>query len=72
MADSFDRRRVLWLVEAARALLVGALAAAVAASMVTIPLLALVAFLLGCGQTLYSGAWAGMVPAVTLTPTWPL
>ncbi|MFE2937035.1 MFS transporter [Streptomyces sp. NPDC059278] len=64
LADRFDRRRILWLVDAARALLVGALASAVASGTVTIPLLALVAFLLGSGQTLYSGAWAGMVPAL--------
>ncbi|MGW4893873.1 MFS transporter [Kitasatospora sp. NPDC004240] len=64
LADRFDRRRILWLVDASRALLVGALAAAMAADMVTITLLALVAFLLGCGRTLYSGAWAGMVPAL--------
>ncbi|WP_392673705.1 MFS transporter [Streptomyces sp. LN785] len=47
LADRFDRRRILWLVDASRALLVGALAATVAAGMVTIPLLALVAFLPG-------------------------
>lgn len=64
LADHFDRRRILWLVDAVRALLIGALAVAVAAGAVTIPLLVLVAFLLGCGQTLYSGAWAGMVPAL--------
>ncbi|MFJ5219345.1 MFS transporter [Streptomyces sp. NPDC088354] len=64
LADRFDRRRILWLVDAARALLVGMLAVAVAAGIVAIPLLTLVAFLLGCGQTLYSGAWAGMVPAL--------
>ncbi|MFI6585304.1 MFS transporter [Embleya sp. NPDC050493] len=64
LADRLDRRRILWLVDAARALLVAALAAAVAGGMATIVLLTVVAFLLGCGQTLYSGAWSGMVPAL--------
>lgn len=64
LADRFDRRRILWFADAARALLVGALALATAAGAVTIALLAAVAFLLGCGQTLYSGGWAGMVPAL--------
>ncbi|MYS84980.1 MFS transporter [Streptomyces sp. SID5474] len=66
LADRLDRRRILWLVDAARAVLVGALAAAVAGGVVTITLLAVVAFLLGCGRTLYSGAWSGMVPALVV------
>jgi MFS family permease len=64
LADRFDRRRILWVVDAVRALVVGALAAAAAVHAMTIPLLAVVGFLLGLGQTLYNGAWSGMVPAL--------
>jgi MFS family permease len=64
LADRVDRRRILWLVDAVRALTVGALAVAVATHSVTIHLLAGVAFLLGLGQTLYNGAWSGMVPTL--------
>ncbi|MFE9024346.1 MFS transporter [Streptomyces sp. NPDC007808] len=68
LADRFDRRRILWVVDAVRALVVGALAVAAAAHAMTIPLLAVVGFLLGLGQTLYNGAWSGMVPAL-VAPT---
>lgn len=66
LADRVDRRVVLWTVDAVRALLVGGFACAVAAGggLVTVPLLCGVGFLLGCGQTLYNGAWSGMVPAL--------
>ncbi|MEW2521343.1 MFS transporter [Actinacidiphila alni] len=64
LADRVDRRRVLWMVDAVRAAVVGVLALAVAAHAVSVPLLAVAGFLLGCGQTLYNGAWAGMVPAL--------
>jgi len=64
LADRFDRRRILWTVDAARTVIVGALALAVATGAVTIPLLAAAGFLLGCGQTLYNGGWSGMVPAL--------
>lgn len=64
LADRFDRRRILWTVDAARTVVVGALALVVATGAVSIPLLATAGFLLGCGQTLYNGGWAGMVPAL--------
>lgn len=64
IADRVDRYRMLWGVDAARAVLVGALAVAVASHAMTIAGLAGVAFLLGLGQTLYNGAWAGIVPGL--------
>ncbi|WP_433889279.1 MFS transporter [Streptomyces sp. CA-111067] len=64
LADRIDRRRMLWTVDALRALVVGALAVAVGTGAATIPLLAAGGFLLGCGQTLYNGGWSGMVPAL--------
>ncbi|MEV6162769.1 MFS transporter [Streptomyces sp. NPDC052052] len=68
LADRVDRRRILWLVDAVRALTIGALAVAVADHSVTIHLLVGVGFLLGLGQTLYNGAWSGMVPTL-VAPT---
>jgi MFS family permease len=68
LADRFDRRRILWTVDAARTVIVGALAIAVATGAVTIPLLAGAGFLLGCGQTLYNGGWSGMVPTLVEPP----
>lgn len=64
LADRVDRRRLLWTVDACRAVLVAGFAAAVACGIAGIPLIALVGFLLGCGQTLYNAGWAGVVPAV--------
>lgn len=64
LADRFDRRRILWLVDAVRAVTVGALAVAVAAGAMTVLLLAGIGFLLGLGQTLYNGAWSGIVPTL--------
>ncbi len=64
LADRVDRRRLLWTVDAVRAVLAAGFALAVAAGAVSIWLLALVGFLLGCGQTLYNGGWAGVVPTV--------
>jgi MFS family permease len=72
LADRFDRRRILWVVDAVRALVVGALAAAAAVHAMTIPLLAVVGFLLGLGQTLYNGAWSGMVPALVAPAPTPV
>ena len=64
VGDRFDRRRIMWTVDAARTVVVGGLVVAVAADAVSIPLLVAVALLLGAGQTLYNGGWSGMVPAL--------
>jgi MFS family permease len=64
LVDRLDRRRVMWTVDAARALVVGALTAAVLAGWVSIPLLALAGFLVGTGQTLFENAAQAMVVAV--------
>lgn len=64
LADRFDRRRILSLVDAARAIVTAALVLATMADALSVPLLAGVAFLLGCGQTLYNGAWSGLVPSI--------
>jgi MFS family permease len=64
LVDRLDRRRVMWTVDAARALVVGALTAAVLAGWVSIPLLAVAGFLVGAGQTLFENAAQAMVVAV--------
>ncbi|GAA1990147.1 hypothetical protein GCM10009738_82920 [Kitasatospora viridis] len=63
-ADRVDRRRLLATVDLLRTLLAGGFALAVALHAVNVPLLALVGFLLGCGQTCYSAGWTGAVPSV--------
>ena len=64
LVDRLDRRRVMWTVDAARALVVGALTVAVLAGWASIPLLALAGFLVGAGQTLFENAAQAMVVAV--------
>jgi MFS family permease len=64
LVDRLDRRRVMWTVDATRALVVGALTAAVLAGWVSIPLLAVAGFLVGAGQTLFENAAQAMVVAV--------
>ncbi|MEU5189110.1 MFS transporter [Streptomyces klenkii] len=68
LADRLDRRRVLWTVDFARALVAGALAASIASGRPSVPLLAAAGFLLCCGQTLYTGAWSAVVPAIVAEP----
>ena len=64
LVDRLDRRRVMWTVDAARALAVGALTVAVLAGWASIPLLAVAGFLVGAGQTLFENAAQAMVVAV--------
>ncbi|MFJ8435937.1 MFS transporter [Kitasatospora sp. NPDC094019] len=64
LADRMDRRRLLFLVDMLRAVLVGGLVLAMAVGAVSVPLLAVVGFLLGCGQTFYNAGWVGAVPSV--------
>ena len=64
LVDRLDRRRVMWTVDTARALVVAALTAAVLAGWAGIPLLAVAGFLVGTGQTLFENAAQAMVVAV--------
>lgn len=64
LADRWDRRRVMWTVDAARFAIVGALGVAVWAGWASIPLLASVAFVLGAGQTLFESAAQSFIPAL--------
>jgi len=64
LVDRLDRRRVMTAVDAARALVVGALTVAVLAGWASIPLLAVAGFLVGAGQTLVENAAQAMVVAV--------
>lgn len=64
LSDRIDRRRLIVVVDLARALLVGVLAAAIATDTVSLALLYCVLFTLGIGETLADTAAAGRLPAV--------
>ena len=64
LVDRWDRRRVLWLVDAYRCLVVGALAVAVIAGWASIPALAIAGFLLAAGGTLFNPASMSVLPAI--------
>ena len=62
LADRFDRRRILCVVDGLRAIAMGVLTMLAVADALSVPVLAASAFLLGCGQTFFNGAWVGLVP----------
>ncbi|MFK3984246.1 MFS transporter [Micromonospora sp. NPDC050397] len=64
LADRLDRRGVLWFVDLARAAIMVGVAVLAVFHALSVPVLAGVAFLLGCGHTLYSGSWSGLVPSL--------
>jgi hypothetical protein len=64
MVDRWDRRRVLWLADAHRSLVVAALAGAILAGWASIPLLGAAGFLLSIGGTLFNPAAMSIVPAI--------
>jgi len=64
VVDRVDRKRVMWMVDTGRALAVTALAAAVLLEATSIPLLVIVAFVLGTGETLFDNAAQSLMPSV--------
>lgn len=64
LLDRWDRRRVMWVVDAARFAVVGGLAVAVLLGASSVPLLAAVGFLLGTGQTLVDTGARSILPAL--------
>jgi MFS family permease len=64
LLDRWDRRRVMWTVDAARFAIVGGLAVAVLMDRASIALLAAVGFLLGTGQTLVDTGAHSILPAL--------
>jgi MFS family permease len=64
LADRLDRRRTMVLVDAGRVVLMGGLALAVLGNVATIWLLYLVAFVLGCFETMFDTAASSMLPNV--------
>lgn len=67
LADRLDRRRTMILVDAARVVLLGGLTVAVLADAATIWLLYIVAFVLGCLETMFDTAANSMLPDVVGT-----
>ncbi len=64
LVDRWDRRRMMWTVDACRFVVVGALGVAVLAGWASIPLLVAIGFLLGTGQTLFDNAAQSLIPAL--------
>jgi MFS family permease len=64
LLDRWDRRRVMWTVDAARFAVVGGLAVAVLLGEASIVLLGIVGFLLGTGQTLVDTGSHSILPAL--------
>ena len=69
LADRLDRRRTMTLVDLGRALLIGGLAAVVAAGLEELWLLYVVAFGLGVGETLFDTAAQSILPNVVDDPS---
>jgi MFS family permease len=64
LADRLDRRRTMVLVDAGRAILLAGLTIAVLTNVATIWLLYVVAFVLGCFETMFDTAASSMLPNV--------
>jgi MFS family permease len=64
LLDRWDRRRVMWTVDAGRFAVVGGLAVAVLGGQASIALLAAVGFLLGTGQTLVDTGAHSILPTL--------
>jgi MFS family permease len=64
LADRLDRRRTMVLVDAGRVVLLGGLTIAILAQVATIWLLYVVAFVLGCFETMFDTAASSMLPNV--------
>jgi MFS family permease len=64
LADRFDRRRTMVLVDGARALLLAGLTIAVATDTATIWLVYLVSFVLGCFETMFDTAASSILPNI--------
>jgi MFS family permease len=64
LVDRWDRRRVLWLTDAYRSLVLVALTGAVMVGWASIPLLGAAGFLLGLGSVLFTPAVMSILPAI--------
>jgi MFS family permease len=64
LADRLDRRRVMWLVDAIRGMLMVGFVGWVATGKPTIAVLATVAFLIGTGRTVYDSAATALLPGL--------
>jgi MFS family permease len=64
VVDRLDRKRLMWRVDAFRAAVMCGLGVAVVTGWARLPLLAVVAFLIGTGETLFQNAWLAILPSV--------
>jgi MFS family permease len=72
LVDRWDRRRVMWAVDAGRFAVVGAFAVVMLAGWASIPLLMVTGFLLGTGQTLVDTASQALIPMLVSRDRWRL
>lgn len=64
LVDRWDRRRILWLTDAYRSLIIAALTVAVLAGWASIPVLGAAGFLLTIGGTLFTPATLSIIPGI--------
>jgi MFS family permease len=64
LVDRLDRKRLMWRVDAFRAAVMCGLGVTVVTGWARLPLLAVVAFLIGTGETLFQNAWLAILPSV--------
>lgn len=64
LVDRWNRRRVMWIADALRAVIIGAIAVAAATGTTTLPLLYVAFFLLGSGQVFFDNANQAALPMV--------
>jgi MFS family permease len=67
LVDRWDRRRVMWIADAGRFLVVGLLTVAVLGGWASVAALAVVGFLLGVGETFFDSASPAMITAAAGT-----
>lgn len=64
LVDRWDRRRVMWTVDAFRAVVVGAIAIGAALDVLELPILYAAFFVLGTAETLFDNASQAILPSV--------
>ncbi len=64
IADRLDRRAIMWITDAGRAVVLVGLAAAVTTDVISLPIVYVVVLILGIGETLFDTASQSILPAM--------